>query len=62
MKVAREKVLIRVVIVVSRQSKLSEVIGAFDPPGSLAYLLNCWQQHADDGNDDQQLDQSERLS
>src|SRR5436309_1431614 len=49
----------RVMVIVRGQAKLLHVVGALDPAGGLADLLDGGQQqadqHGDDGNDDQQL-------
>src|SRR5262249_18861967 len=49
--------------VVDGQSELLEVVGAFEPVGGLAHLLDGGQeqanQHGNDGNHHQQLDERE---
>src|SRR5262249_57831494 len=55
--------VVDVVVAVAGQAQLLEVVGALQPRGGLAHLLDGGQQeadeHGDDGDHHQQLDQRE---
>jgi hypothetical protein len=61
----RREPRVRVVVVVSRQPDLLQVVRALDASGGLAHLLHGGQQeadqHRDDGDDDEQFDECEAL-
>src|SRR5262249_9538886 len=58
--------LVGAFIVMRGDANLLDVVGTFGPIGSLAHLLYGRQQqpdqHADDGDDDEKFDESERMT
>jgi hypothetical protein len=62
---SRYEPVIRVVVTVSRQGELLEIVLALGSAGGLAHLLHGRQQqtdeHRNNGNHDQQLDQGEAV-
>ena len=64
--VARGQAVVCADVVVESEADLLEVVGALDAPGRFSRRLDGRQeqrdQHGDDGDDDEELDQSERIS